>query len=560
MNTVKGRPSQRLLNPYIILLCILWITAVVVVNPSGDFPLNDDWSYGRTVKNLLEEGRFSLGGWTSMPLLGQVIWGTLFCLPFGFSFTALRFSTLVLGLFGVLASYGIFREVETPRKVAFLGAVIFAVNPLYFQHSFTFMTDIPFTAVALLSIYFYLRGFRRNRGHLFTIGALFSAWAALIRQPGIVIPLVFAAAYFLRNGMNRENRRRVLPNLLISLGPFLLFNLWLQYIHGLPAKYNAAEVRISRALTEGWGGYMVHLLQRTSGAVIYLSIFLFPLLLLLIPGVKSALMRKDSYVILGGIVLLAASITLVWNSRSMPLLRNVLFDLGLGPPHLRDVYVLGLPNWPRAPVFLWYFVTFLGVAGGSLLLYSGFRAIREFLPSLFRRAKLDVGSFFLCGIIVMNFVPIIFIGYYDRYLVFFPVLLTALLFKQFPLRDIKWSSLGTAAALFVTLALLCFSWGGTHDYLSWNRARWKALDHLTADRGIPPTRIDGGFEFNGWFLYDPDYVETQDKSYWWIEDDEYAVTFGPMVGYEEIKRFPFRRWIPYGISHIHILRRIPRND
>jgi hypothetical protein len=31
----------------------------------------------------------------------QIVWGALFCFPFGFSYTALRISTLTLGLVGV---------------------------------------------------------------------------------------------------------------------------------------------------------------------------------------------------------------------------------------------------------------------------------------------------------------------------------------------------------------------------------------------------------------------------------------------------------------------------
>src|SRR5689334_10088256 len=79
----------------ICLITILWVFMVILVNPIGDFPLNDDWAYGWTVKTLLETGSFVLSDWTAANLLPQALWGILFCLPFGFSFTALRFSTLI---------------------------------------------------------------------------------------------------------------------------------------------------------------------------------------------------------------------------------------------------------------------------------------------------------------------------------------------------------------------------------------------------------------------------------------------------------------------------------
>ena len=558
MGSQRGKFLFIKQNSYIILLCIIWVVAVFVVDPSGEFPLNDDWSYCRVVKNLVEEGRFGLGGWTSMPLAGQALWGALFCLPFGFSFLALRISTLVLGLIGVLSGYGILRQVHAEKQIAFLGALVLALNPLYFQHAFTFMTDIPFTALALVSIYLYMKGFRLGHGRFFIWGSLFAAWASLIRQLGIVIPLVFAGVFLLKNGLNRENVRRISGNLLIALGPFLLFNLWLQYSHGLPAKYNAAGVRISRALNQGFGEYINFLLQRASGAFIYIAIFVLPLLILLVPSLKKSLRRKELYFFLGGLFFMALSLTLVWNNRSMPLLRNVLFDLGLGPPHLRDVYVLGLPNWPRAPVLLWYFVTLIGIIGGSFLVLSCFRALKEIFCVITKRIRFDVDSFFLFWVIILNFIPIIIIGYYDRYLVFFPVLVFALLLRQFPLDGVKRRALILGPVIFVVLVFLLFSLGATHDYMSWNRARWQALDFLTEDMGIPPNKIDGGFEFNGWHLYDPGYIESPEKSYWWIEDDDYAVTFGPMIGYDEVRRFPFKRWIPFETAFIHVMKKGPR--
>ncbi len=79
-----------------LLLASLWVASLFVVNPIGDFPLNDDWSFGLAVKNLLQTGEFHPTGWTSMPLITQTLWGALFCLPGGFSFNALRFSTLAI--------------------------------------------------------------------------------------------------------------------------------------------------------------------------------------------------------------------------------------------------------------------------------------------------------------------------------------------------------------------------------------------------------------------------------------------------------------------------------
>src|SRR5690242_11795839 len=98
----------------LLLLTLGWAVAIIAINPVGDFPLNDDWSYGYAVRKLVEEGALQFSGWTAANLLAQVAWGALFTLPLGFSFTALRVSTLVLGLAGVLATYGLLREARAP--------------------------------------------------------------------------------------------------------------------------------------------------------------------------------------------------------------------------------------------------------------------------------------------------------------------------------------------------------------------------------------------------------------------------------------------------------------
>lgn len=57
------------------------------------------------------------------------------------------------------------------------------------------------------------------------------------------------------------------------------------------------------------------------------------------------------------------------------------------------------------------------------------------------------------------------------------------------------------------------------------------------EQRVEPSKTDGGFEFNGWYTYelvDAPLGQTerykQGKSWWWIVDDEYVVTFAPIDG------------------------------
>jgi hypothetical protein len=110
-------------------------------------------------------------------------------------------------------------------------------------------------------------------------------------------------------------------------------------------------------------------------------------------------------------------------------------------------------------------------------------------------------------------------------------------------------------ALVIVLFSGIFTIGATHDFLSWNRVRWQALNNLMQESQISPNYIDGGFEFNGWYLYNSKYQGSPDKSWWWVDKDDYIISFGLLPGYKEIKRYPFSRWLPFGPENILVLHK-----
>ena len=102
--TTGATPSSSVVGDLgsILLLTAAWAGMAIQVDPRGEFSLNDDWAYALPVKALTEQGLIRFPFWQSMILIGQVLWGALFCLPGGFSFLALRLSVLTAGLAGVL--------------------------------------------------------------------------------------------------------------------------------------------------------------------------------------------------------------------------------------------------------------------------------------------------------------------------------------------------------------------------------------------------------------------------------------------------------------------------
>ena len=99
----------------------------------------------------------------------------------------------------------------------------------------------------------------------------------------------------------------------------------------------------------------------------------------------------------------------------------------------------------------------------------------------------------------------------------------------------------------------------TRDHMEFLRTRTIAHNYLIRDLNIRPAQIDGGFEFNAWHFYDYNYQKTKDKNWWWVQDDEYVVTWGKIKNYELIKEFDFKRWNPPGQKQkVFVYKRIEK--
>jgi branched-subunit amino acid transport protein len=182
----------------IIGISLAWIAMILVVNPVGDFPLNDDWVYGGAAQSLLSGTGFRIPGPTITDIIAQAVWGAAFCIPFGFSYTALRVSTLTLGLVGLWFFHALQRENGVNPRLAWAATAALAVYPHWLDLANSFMTDVPFAALMVAALYFLVRFLRDNSWPGLLAGLLISIAAILTRQVGVAILLAFAVANALK--------------------------------------------------------------------------------------------------------------------------------------------------------------------------------------------------------------------------------------------------------------------------------------------------------------------------------------------------------------------------
>ena len=549
----------------LIALSTLWLAMALLVDPRGDFPVQDDWSYGRVVRTLIDDGAYRIPGFISANLGPLVHWGALFCWPFGFSFTALRISTLVMGLFGILGVYFLFREVWGDKRIAFAGAATLLVNPIYFSLANTFMTDVPFLALLSFAMALMVRGMRRESRIALLSGLALGLVCLLVRQFALVLFGAFACAWIARRGFCPSALLRATIPLAIAIAVHVAFNDWLMrtgrkdYVTGFSditdASFNdfvySSEHELFIAITE-------------------LGLFLLPLAVACLglsmrrPRVASSIWPAALATVSGA----AVAYHLIAGRMLMPLTGDTLHYFGIGPLMLRDTLLIGwhLPPLTAQLETFWIAITGLAPVGVAIIVYAFARGaadrfdrprtIRE-LRELTRRAWPAV---FFAAVALAYLSVLLLLAtrhtLFDRYLL--PLCVIVALALPLIGMGARTSRFSRAAWIFAGLWLFasaCFSVVSTHDFLAWNRTRWMALNDLTERHEVSPRRIDGGYEFNGWYLFDPLYEPHDEKSWWWVDDDEYMIAAGPMPAYRIERRLAVDRWWTFTTPDVFVLRR-----
>jgi hypothetical protein len=534
-------------------LVVVFVASIIVINPLGDFPLNDDWSFARAVQGLIQQGDWRPTGFTAMPLITQSLWGSAFCLPAGFSFNALRCSTLTLAILGILGVYVLFITNNRERFLAIIAAVTLGFNPLYYELSTTFMTDVPFTALAILSSIFYVRCIRLFNYFDLSIACVLSLVATLCRQLGLFLPLAFVAALLIQRGCSRRwVPQAVLPSLvpavfptLVCVAALVLFQEWMTMTGRLPALYGTSWAAQDLSI-RGIG-------SRTVTGLLYLGLFCLPILLIA-PNTPQSNSRNIVFRILP--TLLAAvfalvSICFAFNRLQtlMPISSNILIPQGLGPYSTQKFEPL--PSW------FWSIVTILSLVGGVLLV-SKMTASTMTLIEKIRMANLnneDVIQIFFLVAVSAYALPIFLTGLFDRYLV--PLVPFVLYLSTSGLRqEGRLRMVGKPAAAVLVASTALFAVLGTRDYLMWHRVRWAALIEL--QRTVNIQDIDGGFEFNGWFTNGTIDKKTVKKIL--LNDDaEYRIGTSEWPGFTVIKKYEYFTLIFPKLRTFFVLRRDVQN-
>src|SRR5262245_12493270 len=519
-------------------IAIVAVLIAAVLRPFQNTPFIDDWAYSWSVQHLLDTHELLFPEIVGNADASQVVWGALFCLPYGFSLATLRLSTWVLGVLALWALYLLVREGGGSRRGALTAAAVLGFYPVFFVLLPTFMTDVPALAGILWSMFLFVRAVHQKRVALVWLAA--AVCAISVCAPVISLGVAGAMIATLLFHTGRWGRRMT-----VLLAPVLvgLFAAWLFV-------WTRAHVFTSADIT--WVNTSVHQrmanLRYAVGPMLpsmILETLLFALELTgiaLIPIaaglVRRAIVRRSAFLLalLAGVWLAARmSGYAAW----IPFEPRALWAL-------REVGAVSslIPGWQAPPLPSW-----AAVGGVVVALVSA-----AILAAVYLRGPLGAAAKFLWWNIAgqVLFVAVVWLTY-DRYvLVFVPLVATLVLVRR-PTQHLVPTVAGLALYALISLV-------GTRDHLAYNHAVWSAVADLQA-QGIPVADIDGGYVVNGWLQYlhpDEAYRDPSGRIVVPMVNDvaelTYTVADRPLPNRTIVRTYPYDRWLQPG-GEIYVLKR-----
>jgi 4-amino-4-deoxy-L-arabinose transferase-like glycosyltransferase len=452
---------------------LAWIVLFIALPPGQqNFPLNDDWAFARGAFHFARGEGILYGGWASMPQLGQWAWACPFIWSFGESFFALRLATITLSWLGLWAFHDLLRRQGVTPGNSALATAVLAFNPLFFLLQGTFMTDVPALSLALLALALYVRALDTERMSWLTGAVAAAGLAGVTRQNTLAVPVV-AVVLLWRMG----NRRAVWwLGVLLPIVAGLATHFWFQA---------RPDVRALRP-----GLLPLSDLMRLPFLVVHFcALVVLPLVTLRFSASGSWRVRVTAFVVLA----IGAGCCLAFDNHLpygglFPYSENMLSPQGaFAGSRFTGPLIVG-----ERPVMLNTtargFLTLLGCLSGAELVA---RIVRRGRGRLFDPLVLFTLSQIPFLLIVQDL--------YDRYLLFLlpgaialalPVPMTASEYERRRPLLAGWAMTALVGACSLGLA---------HDWLAWNSARWE-LGRRALARKVPPEAIEGGVEWNGWFV------------------------------------------------------------
>ena len=531
---------------YSILITLIYLVCEIIVNPLGEFPLNDDWSYTKTAKILLEKGDLNLGTFCAMTLVSHVAWGFLFIKSFGFSFFALRLSSLVSSLIGLLVLNKLVFAISKNQLVAFIASLTLLFNPIYFNLSNTYMTDINFNTLMLVTLYFAWQFFETRKPVYFVLVFFMSALLVLCRQFGIVLPFCFAMACLFSGEKKWKNFSYAVLGSLLVFGIFKYYESFLHRMLPEFASYITSN-KVSITDSDFFDKIIFNLSNRFDSIVLVMLVYVAPLAILFYRRFFSA--GKPITIIIIA-VLNALLVSYCFTSTNF-LFGNIFMNMTVGPDTFFDnghkLLEEEIPGsvgniFKNTLFYLKLVLAFIVTTAISLNLLLAIKDKSKFSPFNWKPFSLLL-ILFGSSYLLLLFTPASFFDRYTLPLIAVSIIAIAYIFDSTSVK-----------AIYSFPLLLIFAYAavmGTKDYFTLNRTRWEAVNFVKKETNAPIRKINGGFEVNCW---------DDGNEIWWanyleLKEYDYLIQYNAAPDFVPYNTFEFQRYFPYKKDKLNIFKR-----
>lgn len=532
----------------IIGLVIIFVLAEIIVNPIADIPLNDDWVYAQSVVKTLETGNVDISPLSSASIFTHIVWGSIFVKIFGFSFTVLRFSTLISALIAIIFLNKLIIRITESKLAGVLAAAILLFNPIYFNTANSYMTDVNFITLLIISVYFAFDFYHSHKMLSFIMVFIFSLLAILLRQYGVIIPFCFAISCLFNSHKRWLYFGASIILFALTLYIFNIFEKHLQEILPANAGYQFSGKR-SLSDPETISKFIYNIKDRYKVLLIHVLVYGFPFCAVFLID----LIREFRFYLNLIILLFAFVVTyLLFSDLGLPM-GNVFGNRFLGAETFFQTFEGGFHYEMQH-----YSKTFeIQVSVAKYIFSTG--SITAFIICLLRLIKRK-GSFFpsvqfvfTVGLLLgYAFIVLLTEGFFDRYQL--PLILLGMIFFAV---CVGRTGANQKIALIPIGIFFYISVFGTKDYIEMNRKRWEAYYFVKDRLGCPSHKINGGYEITGWTSGDP-----LNQWYYFMGADThwYLIQYKSAEKYRKVREYEFQRYFPYKKDKISIFMNLRKRQ
>ena len=248
----------------------------------------------------------------------------------------------------------------------------------------------------------------------------------------------------------------------------------------------------------------------------------------------------------------------------LPYLTDVVTRQGLRPYLAYFAYAGGAFRPDILPLPFWGALTLLGCVGGWGL---AMLALRGFAVAARRSGAQTTGSgtsLVYWSAFCLAIPTLLFPEFYERFLLpFLPAAISLLLdagrrARAAPIYPEVLA--GVLAAAGVVVMALC-SVVLMKDYWGWMDLRWPVAQSIV-EAGVPLQKLDGGYEWDGWNLYEQSMELIRQKQLamqitpWaYVIDPQYMLAFAPLVGYHVAREVRFDSPFGAAAGRFYVLER-----